>query len=58
VVVENAKNLSSTNVAEVGPGAFIYIPTFMQFDSGTQKLIAEGIHRQTDRQHGDLITLL
>jgi hypothetical protein len=36
-------------VVEIGPGAMIYIPSFIQIGSGIQKLIeGKGIHRHTD----------
>jgi hypothetical protein len=38
---------------EMGSGAVVYIPSFMNVGSGVQKLI-RGIHRQ----HGDRISLL
>jgi hypothetical protein len=34
-------------VVEMGSGAMIYIPSFIQIGSGIQKLIV-GIHRHTD----------
>jgi hypothetical protein len=37
---------------EMGSGAMIYIPSFIQIGSGNQKLI-----RGTHRQHGDIINL-
>jgi hypothetical protein len=40
---------------EMGSGAKIYIPSFMKFGSGIQKLIG---NTQMHRQHGDLISLL
>jgi hypothetical protein len=42
---------------EMGSGAMMYIPSFIQTGSGIQKLI-RGIHRHTHRQHGDLTILL
>jgi hypothetical protein len=39
---------------EMGAGAMIYIPSFINFGSGIQKLIG-GF---TDAQHGDRISLL
>jgi hypothetical protein len=42
--------------AEMGSGAMIYIPSFIKIGSGIQKLI--GRDTQTNRQHGDLISVL
>jgi hypothetical protein len=42
--------------AEIGSGAMIYIPSFINIGSGIQKLI--GGDTQKHRQHGDLISLL
>jgi hypothetical protein len=41
---------------EMGSGAMIYIPSFINIDSGIQKLIGTDSH--TNRQHGDRISLL
>jgi hypothetical protein len=41
---------------EMGSGAMIYIPSFIQIGTGIQKLI--GWDSQTHRQRGDLISLL
>jgi hypothetical protein len=41
---------------EVGSGAMIYIPSFINIGSDIQKLMGGGIHRH--RQHGDRINLL
>jgi hypothetical protein len=41
---------------EMSSGAIMYIPTLIKIDSGIQKLI--GVHTQTHREHGDLISLL
>jgi hypothetical protein len=41
---------------EMGSGAMIYIPSFIQIGSGIQKLI--GGDSQTHREHGDLTSLL
>jgi hypothetical protein len=41
---------------EVGSGAMIYMPSFMKIAVGIQKLGGGETH--TDRQHGDLISLL
>jgi hypothetical protein len=41
---------------EMGSGAMIYIPSFIEIGSGIQKLI--GGDSQTHRQHGDRISLL
>jgi hypothetical protein len=41
---------------EMGSGAMIYIPSFLEIGSGIQKWI-EGV-TQTHRQQGDLISLL
>jgi hypothetical protein len=40
---------------EMGSGAMIYIPSFINIGSGNQKLIGD---TQTQRQQGDLISLL
>jgi hypothetical protein len=32
----------------MGSGAVIYVSRFIEIGSGVQKLIGEGIHRQTD----------
>jgi hypothetical protein len=45
-------------VVAMGPGAVIYIPSFMKIGSGIQKLITGGGGTQTHRQHGDHISLL
>jgi hypothetical protein len=37
--------------------AMIYIPSFIKIGSGIQKLVV-GIHRYTDKEKGDLITLV
>jgi hypothetical protein len=44
---------------EMGSGAMIYeyIPSFIKIGSGIQKLLG-GIHKQTHRQQGDLISPL
>jgi hypothetical protein len=42
---------------EMGSGAVIYIPSFINIGSGIQKIIG-GIHRHTDRQHGDRKSLV
>jgi hypothetical protein len=39
---------------EMGSGAVIYVPSFINIGSGIQKLMGGGIHRQ----HGDRISLL
>jgi hypothetical protein len=41
---------------EMGSGAMIYIPSFINIGSGIQKLIAGDT--QAHRQHGDRISLL
>jgi hypothetical protein len=41
---------------EMGSGAMTYIPSFIKIGSGNHKLRGERI--QTQRQHGDLISLL
>jgi hypothetical protein len=41
---------------EMGSGAMIYIPSFITIGSGIQRLV--GGDTQTQRQHGDLISLL
>jgi hypothetical protein len=41
---------------EMASGVMMYIPGFIKIGSGIQKLIG-GIHRHTDRQHGDRISL-
>jgi hypothetical protein len=41
----------------MGLGAVIYVPSFIKIGSGVQKLMG-GIHRHTDRQQRDLISLL
>jgi hypothetical protein len=41
-------------VVEIGPGAMIYIPSFIKIGSGIRKLMG----RYTNRQHGDGISLL
>jgi hypothetical protein len=41
---------------EMGSDAMIYIPSFIKFGSGNQKLIVRDT--QTQRQKGDLIGLL
>jgi hypothetical protein len=33
---------------EMGSAAMIYMPSFVKIDSGIQKLIGGGIHRNTD----------
>jgi hypothetical protein len=40
-----------------GIGAVIYVPSFIKIFSGVQKLLG-GIHRHTNRQKRDLISLL
>jgi hypothetical protein len=42
---------------EMGSGAMIYIPRFMNIGSGIQKLMGAG-DTQTQRQDGDRISLL
>jgi hypothetical protein len=42
---------------EMGLGAVIYIPSLIKIGLDTQKLTG-GIHRQTHKQEGDLISLL
>jgi hypothetical protein len=42
--------------AEMGSDAMTYIPTFVDFGSGLQKLI--GGNSQTHRQHRDRISVL
>jgi hypothetical protein len=42
---------------EMGSGAVIYIPNFINIGSGIQKLIG-GTHIQTHRRRGDHISLL
>jgi hypothetical protein len=44
---------------EMGSGALIYIPSFIEAGSGIQKLIGTELqtHRQTDRQHCDLVSV-
>jgi hypothetical protein len=44
--------------AEMGPGAMIYIPSFIKISSGIQKLIEGGGGVHAHRQHGDRISLL
>jgi hypothetical protein len=46
-------------VLDIGSDAVIYIPSFIKFGSGIQKLMGGGIHVQTQtyRQHGDRISL-
>jgi hypothetical protein len=41
---------------EMGSGSMIYIPSFIKIGSGT-KILLGGIHRHTDRQQGDMISL-
>jgi hypothetical protein len=41
---------------EIGSGAMIYIPSFIEIGSGIQKSL--GGDSLTHRQHGDLISLL
>jgi hypothetical protein len=41
---------------EIGSGAMTYIPSFIKIGSGIRKL-RRGVHRQSHRQHGDLISL-
>jgi hypothetical protein len=41
----------------LGPGAMIYVPSFIKTGSGIQKLM-EGGDTQTYRQDGDRISLL
>jgi hypothetical protein len=41
---------------EMGSDAMIFIPSFIKTGSGVQKLMG-GIHIQTHRQHGNLISL-
>jgi hypothetical protein len=46
-----------TYAVEIGPGAMIYIPSFIKIGSGIQRLLGGGgIRRHTE--HGDLISLL
>jgi hypothetical protein len=42
---------------EMGSVAMIYIPSFIKIGSGIQKLVG-GIHRHTDTEGGDRISLL
>jgi hypothetical protein len=42
---------------EMGPGAMIYMPSFIKTASDIQKLKGEG-HTQTYRREGDRISLL
>jgi hypothetical protein len=42
---------------EMGSGAVICVPNFTKADAGIRKLL-EGIHIQTHRQQGDIISLL
>jgi hypothetical protein len=41
----------------MGPGALVYVPSFIKIGSGTQKIDGAG-GNQTHRQHGELISLL
>jgi hypothetical protein len=41
---------------EMGSGAMIYIPAFIEFGSGVQKLIRG--HTETYRKHRDRLSLL
>jgi hypothetical protein len=41
------------NAVEIGSGAVIYIPTFIEIDSGTQKLL-----RENKDTHSKVISLL
>jgi hypothetical protein len=41
---------------QMGPSGLMYISSFMKTDSAIQKLLG-GIHIQTYRQQGDLISL-
>jgi hypothetical protein len=41
---------------KMSSGAIMYIPTFIKIDSGIPKWT--GVDTQTNRQHGDLISLL
>jgi hypothetical protein len=41
---------------EMASGAMIYITGFIKISLGIQKLTG-GIHRQTDRHHGDRISI-
>jgi hypothetical protein len=44
---------------EIGSGAMIYIPSFINTGSGIQKLIQKIYgHRDTHRQQGDLVSLM
>jgi hypothetical protein len=45
---------------EVGPGAMIYIPSFIKIGSGIQNFIGGGGDSETraNREHGDRISLL
>jgi hypothetical protein len=43
---------------EMSSGAMIYIPRFINFGSGIQKLSGGTTHIQTHRQQGELIKLL
>jgi hypothetical protein len=45
-------------VVEMGSGALIYIPSFIKIGSGIQKLFGGGGDSQTNREQGDLISLL
>jgi hypothetical protein len=42
-------------VVEMGSGAMIYVPSFINIGPGIQKL--KGVDSQAHRQHGDLISL-
>jgi hypothetical protein len=41
---------------EMGSGAMMYVPSLIKIGSGIQRLLRGDTH--TDRQHGDLISLL
>jgi hypothetical protein len=43
---------------EMGSGGMIYVPSFIKIGSGIRKLIGEYTDIQTQRQQGDLISLL
>jgi hypothetical protein len=43
---------------EIGPGAMIYIRSFIKIGLGIQKVIWGDSDTQTNRQHGNLISLL
>jgi hypothetical protein len=43
---------------EMGSGALIYAPSFINIRSAIQKLIGRDTHTDTHRQQGELISLL